>query len=506
MSLLKGVKLQSWTLLSPEHQQFLINLRAKLWSIGFALEIYTVRNMAAHAYANTIQTNELSLTLNVISNELIKCNRGTNYPEFKGSNHLHGLILLYKYLKDVYFMEFNKEYPVFNINHEHLPPLCKSVYISMNHEVSGPFPGNSTICHMNVKHLMIENDIVKSSDFLGLIEYYMSADKQTTLSFLNCFKYCKKNNENALIETFVWFLNVDDKDIFKEIMINIDILINKILDVEVRVENNYFFEILKKCTQCSEKDLITMLPVLSWLCPSNNVRSTLLPFICKYIDCDLFDSSDRCSVSKSLYYFTDLKDDVRIWNTVVELLQDEDTHVRVEVTRFLNKIVYNRSSTLNPYLCLKKMFEVETVSSIMNSKLTFICFWNMLKTKLRTESNETINPFFNEQSNVYREQSNIIKLAFDGLNCLIHSSKNLDYYKEVVETCLNTLRCECKFRGTFINKDLMILDTYSSVYFLKLHYKKEILILLNFKDHLSMFLPILKLIHLSTKSDPKIIN
>lgn len=502
MSLLKGVKLQSWTLLPSEHQEFLKSLRCDLWSTGFALEIYTVRNMAAQAYANTIQINELSTTLNKISKEITKFERGIDFSEFKGFNHLHGLMSLYKYLRDVYFMEFNQEFLVFNIAHEHLPPLCKSIYISMNHKVMGPIPSNVTIDHINVKNLMVENNINQSTDLLILMEGYMNAEKHIVLSFLKCFRNCNKSNKNVLINRFVNFLDVQDMDIFKEIMINIDVIINRSFDDNnrIKVDNNCFSAILKKCVTCSEKDFIAMLPVLSWLCP-NEAQKTLLPFVCKYIDCDLYDSSDRCRSSKSLYYFTNLKDDIRLWNAVMELLQDEDTDVRVEITRFVNRIWYNCSSTLNPYMCLRKMFEPDTVCSIINSKLAFTCFWNMLSDiKLRTELEETINPFFNEQSNVYREQSNIMKLAYEGLKCLINSNDNLDLYKEVVDKCINTLRSECQFKGTFIDVDLMILDMYSSVYFLKLYYKREILVLLNLKDHLHIFVPILELMYLPVKS------
>lgn len=488
VSLLKGVKLQSWTLLSPEHQQFLIILQSNLWSTGFNLEIYTVRNMAAQAYANTVQINKLSYTLNLIGNEIVKCYGVMTCPEFKGFNHLHGLMSLYKYLKNVYFMEFDREYQVFEIDHKHLPPLCKSLYISMNYEVSGPLPTKITFCHLNVKNLMIENDITKSSNLFDLVERYMSADKHTALSFLKCFKSSNKSNKNTLIYKLVNTLDVNDTDIFREIMMNIDVLLNeKHKSIKVEVEVNYFSVILKKAMSCSEKDFVTMLPVLSWLCPSE-VLSTLLPFVCKYIDCNLYDSFDRCRSSESLYYFTNLKDNVCVWNTVVELLQDEDTDVRVEVTRFVNCICYGQSSMLNPYLCLRKMFEMETICSIMNSNLAFTCFWNLLsKIEPCVELEETVNPFFNEQSNVYQEQSNIIKLAYNGLTCLIDSSKNLNYYKELVKMSSETLKTECDFKGTFLNKDLMILDLYSSIHFTKLHYKREILILLNIRDDLSLF-------------------
>lgn len=502
MSLMKGVKLQSWTLLLPKYQEFVNNFRGILWSSGFALEIYTVRNMATQAYASTIQVNELSLTLNKIGNEIIKHEeKRYNFSSFKGSNHLHGLMSLYKYLKDLYFLEFNNEYHVFKIAFENLPPLCKSIYISMNQEVLGPFPSSSSIDHIQVEHLMTKNDIIQSSDVLNLIDKYMSAEKHTTLSFLKCFKNYNKNNEKVLMEKFVYFLNVDDVDIFKEIMMNIDVLLNRRFgdDNIIKVEDHFFSVILKMGKLCSEKDFIAMLPVLSWLCPIKD-RLTFLPFICKYINCTLYDSSDRWKSSRSLYYFIDLKNDIRVWHTVVELLQDEDTDVRIETTRFVNRVCYNCSSTLNPYICLRKMFEMETVRLIINSKLAFYCFWNLLsETKLRTEFDETINPFFNEQSNVYQEQSNIMKLAFEGLKYLILSNENLIYYKEVVKKCLTNLASECKFKGTFIDEDLMILDTYSSIHFLKLYYKREILILLNFKDHVNILSPIQELICLPVK-------
>lgn len=500
MSLLKGVKLQSWTLLPLEHQQFVKNLRCNLWSTGFTIEIFTVRNMAAQAYANTIQCNKISMTLNEVGNEIINHNNGVSPLEFKGSNHLHGLMLLYKYLKDVYFMEFNQEYQVFDINHENLPPLCKSTYISMNRHILGPFSSNMTVGHIQVKHLMIENQISQSSDLLNLINCYMKADRSTTLSFLECFKNFNKCNEKVLIDRFIHFLSTDDKDIFKAIMMNIDALLNRIFeyDIEIQVKENFFSTIFKKCISCPEKDFIAMLPVLSWLCPSK-IRLTLLPFVCKYTDCDLYDSIDRYKSSRSLYYFTDQKD-VKLWNTVVELLQDEDTDVRVEVTRFVNRVCFNDSSTLNPYVCLRKMFELETMYMIVNKDLAFICFWNLLsEIKLRSAFDETINPFFNNQSNVYQEQTNILKLAFESLKCLIHSSENLEDYKKVVRGCLTTLKSECEFKRIFVDEDLMILDTYSSVHFLKLYYKREILVLLNFNDHLNMFSSILKPIHVPTK-------
>lgn len=502
VSLLKGVKLQSWTFLSLEHREFLKKLRFNLWSNGFTLEIYTVRNMAAQAFANTIPTSEISSTLNKISNEIIKFdNEGINSLEFKCSNHLHGLMSLYKYLKDLYFMEFNKEFGVFNIAHEHLPPLCKSMYISMNRQVCGAYPSNSTFDHIRVKNLMIENDMIQSTDLSSLIEFYMSIDKHTTISFLKCFKNYNKNYNKTLLAKFIHFLDVDDKDIFKEIMMNIDALVNGEFknDSKVEIENVRFSAILIKSRSCSEKDFIAMLPVLSWLCPTE-IHIKLLSFIHKYIDCDLYDSFDRWKSSKALYYFTDIKDDIRLWNTVIELLQDEDADVRIEVTRYVNRICYNETSTLNPYMCLRKMFEIKTMCSIINAKFAFTCFWKLLsENKLRTEFDEKINPFFNEQSNVYQEQSNIMKLSFEGLKSLIHLNDNIEYYKEVVKKYLKSLQSECEFKGTFINADLMILDTYSSIHFLKLYYKREIIILLNLKDQLDIFAPALELIYLPTK-------
>lgn len=502
MSLLKGVKLQSWTLLPLEHREFLKKLRCSLWSIGFTLEIYTVRNMAAQAYANTIPTTELSSTLNKISNEIIKFdNEGVNSLEFKCSNHLHGLMLLYKYLKDLYFMEFNQDFDIFNIAHENLPPLCKSIYISMNRQVLGTYPSNSTFDHVRVKNLMIENDIFQSTDLSGLIEFYMNVDKHTTISFLKCFKNYNKINNKAIIIKFIHFLDVGDEDIFKEIMMNIDVLVNEKFEnnSKVEMETVRFSAILIKCVSYSEKDFIAMLPVLSWLCPTE-ICVKLLPFIHKYINCDVYDSYDRYKSSKALFYFTDVKDDIRLWNTVIELLQDEDANVRVEVSRYVNFICYNNTSTLNPYLCLRKMFEIKTICSIINAKLAFTCFWELLlDIKLRTEFDEKINPFFNEQSNIYQEHSNIMKLAFKGLKSLIHSNENIEHYREIVKNSLNSLQNECEFKGTFINVDLMILDTYSSLHFLKLYYKREIIMLLNLKDQLDIFSPVLELIYLPTK-------
>lgn len=501
MSLLKAVKLQSWTLLPPENQQFLKSLRRHLWSTGLALEIYTVRNMASQAYVNTVQVNKITSTLNKISSEIIKYNGGISFSEFKGSNHLHGLMSSYKYLKDIYLMEFNQEYQVFDLAHEDLPPLCKSMYVSMNRQVLGPFPSKSTIDHVQVKHLMIENAIAQSSDLSGLIEFYMNGDKHTAISFLKCFKNCDTNNSNRVfIDQFVRYLNVNDRDIFKEVMINIDVLLDAQFGkyIKLDVTTDFFSATLKKCTSYPDKDFIAMLPVLSWFCPSE-ARSTLLPFVCKYIDCNLYDSYDRCRSSKSLYYFTDLKDDTRVWNTVVELLQDEDTDVRVEVTRFVNRICSNRSATLNPYTCLKKMFEINTVCSIMSTQFAFTCYWNLLSDiKLRIECEEEINPFFNEQSNVYQEQSNIMKLTFEGLKSLIRSSSNLDYYREVVRAHFSSLRKQCEFKGKLIDESLTVFDTYSNLYFLMLYYKREILILLNFKDDLNIFPPTLGLTHEST--------
>jgi len=505
MSLLKSLKLQSWSLLPSDHQQFLKSLRFNLWSTGFALEIYTVRNMAAQAYANTIQVNKISSTLNKISNEILKYDGKINFPEFKGFNHLHGLMSAYKYLKNVYCMEYNQEYQVFTFSHEHLPPLCKSMYISINCDVLEPLPSNSSIDHILVKQLMIKNNISQSSDLSGLLEFYMKADKHTAICFLKCLKDYNKNPNDVLllINTFVNCLDVEDKDILKEIIMNIDVLLNMHLEdikMEVKLDDNCFSAILQKCALCSEKDFIAMLPVLSWLCPSK-VCLTLLSTVCKYINCDLYDSTDRCCSSRSLYYFKKLKDDVRVWHAVVELLQDEDTDVRVEVTRFVNYICYNCSSILNPYMCLRKMFEIEIVSSIINPRFAFTCFWNQLsEIKLRTEFDETINPFFNEQSNVYQEQSNIMKLAFEGLKSLIESNENINYFKEEVKKYLNTLKSECEFKHTFIDEKLMILDTYSSINYQKLYYKREILVLLDFNDYLNMFNPILEYLYLPIKT------
>jgi len=504
MSLLKGVKIQSWSLLTLDHQQFLESLRCNLWSTGFGLEIYTVRNMAAQAYANTIQVNEISSTLNKISYEIIKYDGGINFPEFKGFNHLHGLMSVYKYLKDVYYMEFNQEYKVFKIAHEHLPPLCKSIYISINSEVIDPFPSNSSIGCIHVKQIMIQNYISQqiASNFSDFSEFYGNADKHTVISFFKCLKDSNTRYENGLylmskLTDLLW--KVDDKDILKEIILNIEVFLyarHEDIRLQYKLSDARFSEILQICVLCSEKDFIAMLPVLTWLCP-RRVYSTFLPTLLKFIDCDSYDSIDRWSSSKSLYYCKYIKNDGRLWFAIVELLQDEDTNVRVEATRFVSHIIDSSAYLLNPYMCLKKMFEIELVSSIINPRVAFTCFWDQLsEIKVRTKFDETINPFFNEQSNVYQEQSNIMKLAFEGLKSLIKLNDNLDYYKEEVRKCIATLKTECEFKHTFINEDLMILDTYSSIHYQKLYYKREILVLLNFKNYLNIFLPILEFIYL----------
>ncbi|XP_060866552.1 uncharacterized protein LOC132942288 [Metopolophium dirhodum] len=501
MSLLKGVKIQSWSLLPLDHQQFLESLRCNLWSTGFGLEIYTVRNMAAQAYANTIQVNEISSTLNKISYEIIKYDGEINFPEFKGFNHLHGLMSVYKYLKDVYYMEFNQEYKVFKIAHEHLPPLCKSIYISINCEVIDPLPSNSSIGCIHVKQLMIQNYISQqiASNFSDFWEFYGNADKHTVISFFKCLKDSNTRYENGLylmskLTDLLW--KVDDKDILKEIILNIEVFLYEDIRLQYKLSDARFSEILQICVLCSEKDFIAMLPVLTWLCP-RRVYSTFFPIVLKFIDCDSYDSIDRCSSSKSLYYCKYIKNDGRLWFAVVELLQDEDTNVRVEATRFVSHIIDTSAYLLNPYMCLKKMFEIEIVSSIINPRVAFTCFWDQLsEIKVRTKFDETINPFFNEQSNVYQEHSNIMKLAFEGLKSLIKLNDNLDYYKEEVRKCLATLKTECEFKHTFIDEDLMILDTYSSVHYQKLYYKREILVLLDFKNDLSMFFPILEFIYL----------
>jgi len=510
MSLLKGVKIQSWSLLPLEHQTFLDSLRSNLWSIGFGIEIYTVRNMAAQAYANTIQINEISSTLNKISYEIIKCDGGINFPEFKGFNYLHGLMSVYKYLKNVYYMEFNKEYEVFKIAHEHLPPLCKSIYVSINFEVIDPLPSNSSIECIHVKQLMIQNYISQqiASNFSDFKEFYRNADKPTALNFFKCLRDCNTGYKNGvcliskLTDLLRW--EVDDKDILKEIILNIEVLLyirHEDIRLELELSDTRFSEILQTCLLCSEKDFIAMLPVLTWLCP-RKVYSTFLPIVLKFIDCDSYDSIDRYSTSKSLFYCKYTKNDARLWFAVIELLQDEDTNVRVEATRFISHIINKKACLLNPYMCLRKMFDIETVSSIISPRVAFTCFWDLLsEIKVRTKFDETINPFFNEQSNVYQEQPNIMKLAFEGLKSLIKLNDHLDYYKEEVKNCLDTLKNECEFKHTLIDEDLMILDTYSSVHYQQLYYKREILVLLDFKDYLTMFFPIMKFIDLSIKSN-----
>jgi len=512
MSLLKGVKIQSWSLLSLDHQKFVESLRCNLWSIGFSIEIYTVRNMAAQAYANTIQVNEISSTLNKISYEIIKYDGGINFPEFKGFNYLHGLMSVYKYLKDVYYMEFNQEYEVFKIAHEHLPPLCKSIYISINREVIDPLPSNSSIEYIHVKQLMIQNYISQfdfSSNCSDFIEFYSNADKHTALSLLKCLRDC--NIEHKYILSLLFLLSqllrqeVDgqeiDKDILKEILLTMEVFLytrHEDVKYQAGLYDTQFSEMLQTCSLYSEKDFIAVLPVLTWLCPEK-VYSTFLPIVLKFIDCDSYDSDDRCSSSKSLYYFKYMKNDARLWFAVVELLQDEDTNVRLEATRYVNHIT-NTTYLLNPYMCLRKMFEIKIVSSIISPRVAFTCFWDQLsEIKVRTKFDETINPFFNEQSNVYQEQSNIMKLAFEGLKSLIKLNDHLDIYKEEVKKCLDTLKNECEFKHTLIDEDLMILDTCSSVHYQKLYYKREILVLLDFKDYLNMFFPILKFIDLSIK-------
>lgn len=508
MSLLKGVKIQSWSLLSSDHQQFLESLRCNLWSVGFGIEIYTVRNMAAQAYANTIQVNEISSTLNKISYEILKYDGVINFQKFKGFNYLHGLMSVYKYLKDIYYMEFNQAYEVFKIAHEHLPPLCKSIYVSINCEVIDPLPSNSSIECIHVKQLMIQNYISQQikSNFSDFMEFYRNADKHTALSFFKCLKDCNAGYEkNLYLLRFLanlLRLGVDDKDILKEIILNIEVLLylrHGDIRYVVELSDTQFSEMLRKCSLCSEKDFIAMIPILTWLCPTT-VYSTFLPIVLKFVDCDSYDSIDRLSSSKSLYYCKFMKNDARLWFAVVELLQDEDPNVRVEATRFVSFITDKHAYLLNPYMCLRKMFEIEIVSSIISPRVAFTCFWDQLsEIKVRTKFDGTINPFFNEQSNVYQEQSNIMKLAFEGLKSLIKLNDHLDDYKEEVKNCLDTLKNECEFKHTLINEDLMILDTCSSVHYQQLYYKREILVLLDFKDYLNMFFPILKFIDLSIK-------
>lgn len=504
MSLLKGVKIQSWSLLSLDHQQFLESLRCNLWSTGFGLEIYTVRNMAAQAYANTVQVNEISSTLNKIGYEIIKYAEGTNCPEFKGFNHLHGLMSVYKYLKDVYYMEFNFEFTAFKIAYANLPPLCKSLYISINTEVINPLPSNSSIGCTHVKELLMQNYVTQlfETQFLRFSEFYRKVDKHTAIIFFKCLRnritqYRSNMYIVGILTDLLW--EFDDEDILKEIILNIDALLyirHESVKFTVQISDANFISLLPLFVLYSKKDSIAILPVLTWICPKK-FYFKFMSVVIKYIDCDSYDSIDRFNSSKALYYCRCARNDDRVWFAVVELLQDEDPKVRVEATRFVAFITDKSACLFNPYKCLNKMFDIKIISRILSPRAAFSCFWYQLsEIKVRTKFDETINPFFNEQSNVYQEKSNIMKLAFEGLKSIIELNHDLDYYKEEVKKCLDSLKTECEFNHTFIDEDLKILDTYSSIHYQKLYYKREILVLLDLKDYLNIFLPILEFIYL----------
>ncbi|XP_050424427.1 uncharacterized protein LOC126835709, partial [Adelges cooleyi] len=488
MSLLKGVKLQSWSLLSTEHKQFVQNLRQSLSTTGFSTEIYTVRNMAAQAYVNIIQRDEQFSTLKWVGSEIKKVYQDVHSSQLC-SNQVHGFTCLYKYLNNLYFLEFNQEYDVIIIPNDSMPPLCKSIYISMNRNITSPFPCKSVIGYSQVKDLMIKNDISNSSDVINLVEHYMNSDENTTINFLQCFINSQNTDEKVLIKQFIHYLElINNNKIFKLVFLNIDNLLNKNVEDSFRIDlkNAYFIKIFEKCLSHKEKDLNVMLPVLSWLCPIE-VCPTLLPYVCKHIDSDIYDSFDRFNFARSLYYFTNFKDDIRLWKAVVILLQDEDSNVRTEITRFVNRLCYNQSYTLNPYFCLTKMFQLSTVQMMMCLKSAFLCFWNSMSIiEQRKNHDETINPFFNDQSNVYQEQTHIIILAFDGLKQLIYSFNDNDYFKDTISELLNKLKYDLdNFKCVFVDNNLKILDTFCFINLLKLYYKKEIIKMLNLSDYLN---------------------
>ncbi|XP_050538318.1 uncharacterized protein LOC126903844 isoform X2 [Daktulosphaira vitifoliae] len=489
MSLLKGVKLQSWSLLSTAHKNFILNLRHNLTKIGLTLDIYTVRNMAAQAYTTTLQKNKLLSALDMVGSKIDHFYNINNSSILKDSNHIHGYISLYQYLKNVYSLEFRIKYEVVAISsYNDMQPLCKAIYISMNPDITGPFPHKSEIGYGQVINLMIENDIAQSNDNCKIIEKYLLFDEYISVKFLKSFLKIHSKYEESIVNKLIKYLNTKNNNIFRLIILNIDNLLkNNIKNIyKINVDKKYFNKIFEKCSSYSEKDFISMLPVLSCLCPEEKCQS-LLTSVCKYINCDFFDSSDRFSCARSLYYFINLKNDVRLWKTIVVLLQDENPDIRIEATRFVNRLCYNLSSTLNPYFCLTKMFQISTVNLIMCPESAFLCFWNIMSViERRTICNSTINPFFNEQSNFYKEQSNITTLAFEGLKQLIIFN-NVNIFKEIVLDQLKILEQDCyEFKNVFIDENLMILDKFCYINLMQLLCKKKILKLLNLSDYIKI--------------------
>lgn len=220
------------------------------------------------------------------------------------------------------------------------------------------------------------------------------------------------------------------------------------------VYNNILFE-----CQLGNKCSSIMLPVLCACVDSNTVSVDVIRSLASKIRMSTDPSNNediRSNASKSLKFIFpvlgQMKDDklcdetgYDLWQSTVNLLQDEDYDVRLEASKFVSSLVVDDKTVQNPYVSLQSVFKLAVLQIFMSESKIIKCLWSKLKYDPDISHNDkelSINPFDHGCiNNIYEEETIVLEFVTNSLLKML--TDNSDVFIELINSDLSDVQMQC---------------------------------------------------------------
>lgn len=336
-------------------------------------------------------------------------------------------------------------------------PYWVNLYLTSAMEYCGTKKLTSVLkfCLMESEHYDLQKTIIKL--LKKRIESVCLAENVYDITdILICFINSGKINNDIILPILEILLLI-----FKKVGSNSKQ--NKI--IERSVYNNILFE-----SQLGSKCSSVMLPVLCACLDYNTVSTDVVKSVTSKIrmytdpinneDVRLHAAESLKFIFPVLNYLKDSKfcDEIGndLWQSTVNLLQDEHYDIRLEASKFISSIVADNTTVLNPYTSFQLVFKHEVLRLFMSEIKLINCLWNKLKYNsefCNSIKELSINPFDHGcNSNIYEEENMLVDLVTKSLLEILMISKS-DISMELIICDVNEVQMQCTKMLNYIKSD-----------------------------------------------------
>lgn len=230
------------------------------------------------------------------------------------------------------------------------------------------------------------------------------------------------------------------------------------------VYNNILFE-----CQLGNKCASVMLPVLCACVDSNMVSADIMRSLTSRIRMSTDPSNNediRLNASKSLKFIfpvlgqmkdNKLRDETgyNLWQSTVNLLQDEDYDIRLEASKFVSSLVVDNKTVLNPYVSLQAVFKQAVLQIFMSESKIIKCLWSKLKYDpdiIYNDKELNINPFDHGCiNNIYKEENIVLEFVTNSLLKML--TDDSDVLIELINSDVSDIQIQCTKMIHYIQSD-----------------------------------------------------